>query len=99
MKNVEMEDAEVPDDGTTNMSEHRLRTPAWAPPTKRRIDMHAEEPKPKKTIIADDDDTNIMELDMSAIEARRVDKRMIRQAILGKNLHDFYANESRTPSG
>ena len=93
MKKVEMEDVEDLDDGPTSMSERRLRAPARAPPVKRRIDMHEEEPKPKKTIMTDDDDGNVREFDMSAIEARRVDERIVCQAIFGKNLHDVYANE------
>ena len=45
MKNEEMDFEEDLDDGPTKRTERRVRTPVRAPPVKRRVTVHEEEPE------------------------------------------------------
>ena len=92
-KGVKEDDSQEFDDGPTSVSERKVRTPMRNSAPKRKESIHSEEPDTKKIILGDltDDEDGDM-ADISAIEERRVDEKIVSQAILGKDLHDVYSN-------
>ena len=58
--------------------------------------MHIDEPDTKKIIIdheSDEENAAMSTEDLSAINARMEDERIVCMAVLGKDLHDIFSNE------
>ena len=84
------------EDGPTGVSERRVATPVRPTPVKRRKAVHIDEPDTKKIIIdheSDEENAAMSTEDLSAINARMEDERIVCMAVLGKDLHDMFSNK------
>ena len=79
------------DDGPVTVSERRVKSPTRAPATRRKKNIHAEEPDTKKSIVGDlTDDEN--DLNIDSLRAKQEDMKTVSMAILGHNIHESYSN-------
>ena len=81
------------DEGPSNVSERRIRTPVRPVATKRRRGVHDEEPDTKKIIVGeltDDEDAVLSSIDD---KKRKKDEEIVCRALLGKSLHEMYSNK------
>ena len=93
-RDVGMEEEDGLDDGPTHPSERRIRSPTRTAPSKRRSQIHDEEPDTKRIIldeVSDDDDMEMQAEDLSMMNEKKIDSYIVCQAILGKDLHEVYS--------
>ena len=82
---------EVLDDGPNASSEQRFQSPVRPPATKRKKNIHVEEPATKRSIVGemtDDKDG----LDIDSLQMRREDRIIVSIALLWRSVHEIYSN-------
>ena len=81
------------DDGPVIASERRIRSPIRTPARKRKETIQDDEPGTKMIIRDEPSDEEVLGDDNSMdLIARREDKHIVAQAILGRSLHEVYSN-------
>ena len=73
------------------LSVRRFQSPVRPPATKRKKNIHVEEPATKKSIVGemtDDEDG----LDVDSLQVKREDMMIVSLALLGRSTHEVYSN-------
>ncbi len=86
------QDADELDDGPNTTSEPRMKSPVRAPATKRKKNIHNEEPATKRSMIDELSEDEVNGMDADSLQAKQEDMRIISRAMLGQNLHEAYSN-------
>ena len=87
--NVIGDDVEELGEAPNTSSDRRYPSPARAPPTKRKNNMHTEEPATKRSIVGDlTDDEN--DLDMDSLRAKQEDMKIVSRAMLGHSVDEIF---------
>ena len=79
------------DDGPNVLSDCRFQSPTRPLATKRKKNIHVEEPATKRSIVGemtDDEDG----LDIDSLRKKREDMRIASLALLGRSIHEVYSN-------
>ena len=85
------EELEFLDDGPNALSERRFQSPVRPPATKRKKNIHVEEPATKRSIVGemtDDEDG----LDVDSLRVKREDMKIVSLALLSRSIHEVYSN-------
>jgi hypothetical protein len=85
------EDVEFLDDGPNALSECRFQSPVRPPATKRKKNIHVEEPATKRSIVGElSGDEEGMDAD--SLQVKREDMKIVSLALLGRSIHEVYSN-------
>ena len=85
------EDVEFLDDGPNVLSERRFQSPTRPPATKRKKNIHVEEPATKRSIVGEMTDDE-HRLDVDSLRVKREDMKIVSLALLGRSIHEVYTN-------
>ena len=84
-------DVEFLDGGPNILSERQFQSPTRLPATKRKKNIHVEEPAAKRSITGEM--TNGEDgLDVDTFRVKREDMKIVSLALLGRSIHEVYSN-------
>ena len=93
MRSIMEDDVEELGEAPNAPSDRRYPSPARAPPTKRKKNVHLSEPATKRSIVGDLTDDEI-DQDMDSLRAKQEDMKIVSRAILGHSVEEIYSNLS-----